>query len=522
MLDPVRILFATSELFPLAKTGGLADVAASLPKALAREGADVELIMPGYEEALDKAEALCDGPSLDGIPGAENARLLRGRVPDSGLPVWFLDAPQLFRDGSGLYTEADGTDRANNPLRFAAFCHAVTRMGLGRTGTGRIPDIVHANDWHTGLVPMMMELEAGQRRPATVFTVHNLAFQGHCGWDWFPKLGLPGEPRVTQAMEFYGVVNFMKPGLCFADAVTTVSPTYAREILTPEFGCGLEGVIGTRADDLYGVLNGIDSTIWDPARSPWLRTGYSGSDISGKRVCKEDVQRELGLDINPDAPLLAFVGRLTWQKMADVLARTLPDILKGEPDRQFIVLGQGDREIEDSFHALHGAFPGRLGIEVGYSERAAHRALAACDILVHGSRYEPCGLTQLYAMKFGAIPLVRPVGGLADTVTDATEKTLADGTATGFYFHGQHDEAKLEGIDRAVSFYRHDLAWRRLQLASMATDFGWDRSARAYLSIYAHALKRRLRAMRMPKNVQSHDLPQSLSQSLGEPRALTA
>ena len=521
MAKPVRILFATSELFPLAKTGGLADVAASLPKALAREGADVQLVMPGYEEALDKAEALTNGPALAGIPGAEDARLLKGRVPDSGLPIWFLDAPRLFRDGGGLYTEVHGGDRANNPLRFAAFCHAVTALGLGRAGVGPMPDIVHANDWHTGLVPMLMELEASKRRPATVFTVHNLAFQGHCGWDWFPRLGLPAAPHVTQAMEFYGVVNFLKPGLCFADAITTVSPTYAREILTPQYGCGLEGVIQTRADSLYGILNGIDSSIWDPALSPWLPANYAGNDIVGKRICKEEVQRELGLTVDPDAPLLAFVGRLTWQKMADVLARSLPDILKREPDRQFIVLGQGDREIEKSLHALSGSFPGRLGIEVGYTERAAHRALAASDILVHGSRYEPCGLTQLYAMRFGAVPLVRPVGGLADTVIDTTDATLADGTATGFHFHGLDEDAKLQGIDRAVEFYRNDLAWRRLQLASMATNFSWDHSARAYMSTYAHALRRRLEAILTPDHVDAAH-PQSLPQSLGQQQALTA
>jgi len=496
MAEPIRILFATSEVFPLAKTGGLADVAASLPAALAREGADVHLIMPGYQEALDKAEALQDGPALANIPGDHGtARLLRGRVPGSGLPVWFLDIPAFYRDGGGLYTNADGSERPDNPVRFAALCHATTALALGRAGSVPIPDIVHTNDWHTGLVPMMMEIEAGPRRPASLFTIHNMAFQGHCGWDWFPRLGLPGDPRVTQAMEFYGVVNFLKPALCFADAITTVSPTYAREIQTPEYGCGLEGVIATRADSLFGILNGIDTAFWDPARSPWLRAAYSAHDISGKRVCKEDVQQELGLKVDPDAPLLAFIGRLTWQKMADVLARTLPAILDREPDRQCIVLGEGDRDIEDALRALDGSFPGRLAIQIGYSERAAHRALAAADILVHGSRYEPCGLTQLYAMRFGTVPLVRPVGGLADTVTDTTEATIADGTATGFYFRGLTDDAELEGIDRAVGVFRHHIAWRRLQLAAMAADFGWARSARAYMEIYACVLRRRLQAL---------------------------
>lgn len=496
MAQQVRVLFATSELFPLAKTGGLADVAASLPAALAREGADVEIVMPGYEEALDRAEGLCDGPRLAGLPGAGHARLLRGRSPDSGLPVWFVDAPDLFRDGGGFYTNPDGTERADNPLRFAMFCHAVTALALGRTNPRHVPDIVHANDWHTGLVPMMMEIEAPVRRPATVFTVHNMAFQGHCGWDWFPRMGLPAEPRVTDALEFYGVVNFLKPGLCFADAITTVSPTYAREIQTPAYGCGLEGVIGTRADRLFGILNGIDTEFWDPARSSWLRAPYSGADISGKRACKMDLQAELGLAIAPDAPLVAFVGRLTWQKMADVLASTLPAMLAREPDRQLVVLGQGDPEIERALGALSGSFPGRLSIEIGYSERAAHRALAASDILLHGSRYEPCGLTQLYAMRFGSIPLVRPVGGLADTVVDATDAAIADGTANGFYFEGLDGTAELEGIDRAIAHYRNDLAWRRLQRAAMSADFGWDRSARGYLGIYRDALCRRFAALR--------------------------
>jgi starch synthase len=476
----------------MAKTGGLADVSASLPAALARLGADMHLLMPGYEEALDRAEQLHTTGFAPAIPEYENVRILTGRSPDSGLPVSFVDIPELYRDGGGLYVNADGSEREDNSVRFAALTHAAAAMALGQIGSAWIPDIVHCNDWHTGLLPLLLRAKATGARPKTVFTVHNMAFQGLCPWTQFESLGLPSGPEITEGIEFYGQVNFLKAGLKFGDMLTTVSPTYAREIQTPEFGCGLEGVVSSRAKDLVGILNGIDTDFWNPMYDRWIAASYSRHDISGKRECKRALQRELGLIQDDNAPLLIFVGRLTRQKMADVLLAALPEILKRGGDRQLAILGQGDKALEDGFRNLMAVFPGRLSVHVGYSEDRAQRLHAGADMLIHGSRYEPCGLTQLYAMRYGTIPIVRPVGGLADTVVEVNDATISTSRATGFHFHGASIEDKLVAVDRAVAMYRQDLAWRRLQRAAMKADFSWDRSARQYLEVYTELRAQRL------------------------------
>lgn len=482
-----RIQFVASEIFPMAKTGGLADVAAALPAALARMGADVRLVMPAYEEALDRAKRLRTIGTIDQVLGFENVRILGGQAPDTGLSISFVDIPALYRDGGGIYLHADGSDRDNNAVRFAALSHAAVDIAQGRAGSVWRPNVVHCNDWHTGLVPLLLRGEAGAR-PATVFTVHNMAFQGQFPIEQMATLGIPAVAGAHDGLEFYGRGNLLKAGLKFADFLTAVSPTYAREIQTSEYGYGLEGVVAARAGTLKGILNGIDSHFWTPTGNRWLAASYSARDIAGKRQCKRDLQQELGLTVDEDAPLLAFIGRLTWQKMADVMRDVLPQVLKREPDRQFALLGQGDRDLEEGFRKLALAFPGRVAVHIGYSEQQAHRLHAGADILIHGSRYEPCGLTQLYAMRFGTPPVVRPVGGLADTVVHANDLTLADGTATGFHFAEASAKAKLRAIDDAVALYRQPLAWRRLQMAAMSSDFNWERSAQEYLGVYDRLL----------------------------------
>ena len=279
-------------------------------------------------------------------------------------------------------------------------------------------------------------------------------------------------------------MSFLKAGLRFSDFLTTVSRTYAREIRTADCGCGMENVVEQRRDRLAGIVNGIDAGFWNPADSPWIAANYARHDLSGKRRCKRALQRELGLVEDDDAPLLVFIGRLTTQKMADIVRDALPALLRRDGALQFALLGQGDRALEQDFTDLAQAFPGRVSAQIGYSEARAHRLHAGGDILVHGSRFEPCGLTQLYAMRFGTIPVVSSVGGLADTVVDATEATLADGTATGVCFEPPTAEALLDALGRAVALYRQPLVWRRLQTAAMACDFNWERSAREYLDIY--------------------------------------
>lgn len=478
----------------MAKTGGLADVAASLPGALARLGVEVRLVMPGYRQALDEVERLQVTGVLPDVLGFENVRILTGRTPDSGLPISLVDIPSLYCDGGDIYLNADGSDRSNNHVRYAVLSHVATAIALGWTDSAWVPDIVHCNDWHTGLIPLLLRSAAGRFGPATVFTVHNMAYQGSFPWSEVEAIGIPADPELRAGLEFYGNANFLKAGLAFGDMVTTVSPTYAQEIQTPEYGFGLEGVIAARDGRLVGILNGIDAEFWNPAGSPWLASQYSARNVGGKARCKRDIQRELGLRMDARAPLTVFIGRLTWQKMADVMVKAVPEMLRREPDCQFALLGQGDRALEDAFRGLTGAFPGRISINIGYSEREAHRLHAGGDILIHGSRYEPCGLTQLYAMRFGAIPIVRPVGGLADTVTDASDDAVSSGTATGFHFTGTDEDAMRAGFDRAIALYHQDLAWRRLRKAGMSCDFSWEQSAHKYLELYTDLVSRRSRA----------------------------
>lgn len=480
----VHVQFVASEIYPLGKTGGLADVCAALPAALTSLGADVHLVMPAYEQALDLAEKPHVAATLDDVLGFEQVRIIAARTPDSGLPVNLIDIPSLYRDGGGIYQNADGSDRNNNALRFAALSQAAAQLAAGHGGSAWRPDIVHGHDWPTGLLPLMLRQQCGRHYPATVFTVHNMSFQGLFPWSEFAALRLPLEAKLAEELEFYGQLSFLKAGLGFSDFVTTVSPTYAREILTQEYGCGLEGLVKAKADRLVGILNGIDTDFWSPSKSKWLEANYSTRDISGKRHCKRALQSELGLAVDDQAPLIIFIGRLTEQKMADVLCKCLPALLAGESDRQFALLGQGNLTLEEDFRAIARAFPGRVSVQTAYSEDRAHRLHAGGDILIHGSRFEPCGLTQLYAMRFGVIPVIRPVGGLADTVVDATEQAVADGTATGFYFQDPTADAMLFVVNRAIQLYRRPLTWRRLQLAAMSCDFNWERSAREYLGIY--------------------------------------
>lgn len=491
---PQRILFAASEIFPLAKTGGLADVCASLPAALAGLGAEVQLVMPGYEQALDLADRPHVTATLDNVLGFENVRIITARTPDTALPINLIDIPELYRNGGGIYQNADGSDRDDNAIRFGVFGQAAAQIAAGRGGSTWHPNIVHCNDWQTGLVPLMLRELCGPEVPATVFTAHNMMFQGLFPWEGRTAFRLPTNDGIEAGLGLHGQLSFLKAGLYFSDSLTTVSPTYAREIQTPDYGYGLEGLVQARAGHLTGILNGINSVFWDPSGNTRLAANYSAQDLSGKRYCKNALQRELGLVEDENAPLIIFVGRLTWQKMADILRDCLPAILAREPDRQFALLGQGERGLEDGFRSIAAAFPGRVSVQIGYCEDRAHRIHAGGDILLHGSQFEPCGLTQLYAMRFGTIPIVRPVGGLADTVVHASEQALVDGTATGVWFEEPSAEAMISAVDHAIWLYRQPLTWRRLQRVAMGVDSSWDRSARQYLTLYSGLWAQRLGA----------------------------
>ena len=476
----MRALFVASEVYPLAKTGGLGDVCRALPIALSKLGVDARLLLPGYPSALDAIAGHRVEAVLDGLMGVERARLIAGHLPGTRLPVWLIDAPSLYRRDGNPYQDSEGRAWPDNARRFAFLSKVGALVGLGFAADWK-PDVVHAHDWHTGLVPMMMAQESA-RPPASVFTIHNLAFQGNFPLDEARRLGLPESCLTPDGLEFHGQASFMKAGIRYADRITTVSRTYAQEILTREFGCGMEGLLQHRRADLVGILNGAEYGLWDPSGDPCLPARYNVGDIGGKRICKDELQRSMGLPVSRETPLLGFVSRLTDQKMADVLIEAVPWIV-GQ-GLQLVVHGQGDAALEGAFSQAAAAHPDHVAVRVGYDEASAHRLQAGADMLLAPARYEPCGLTQLYAMRYGSLPVVRRTGGLADSVVNANRRTLHDRTATGFKFDKAEAPDLVGAMARAVRLFRQPLAWRRLQLQAMAQDYSWDRSARAYLALY--------------------------------------
>lgn len=482
-----RVLMVSSEVYPLAKTGGLADVCAALPAALAGLGADVRVLMPGYPGALDQLQAPRVLARLRPLLGIEGARLVAGRIPDSEVEAWLLDCPSLFRRPGGPYQSPDGLEWSDNALRFGVLCEAAAVLGLGQSAVRWRPDLVHCHDWHAGLVPLLLK-RGDAARPRTVFTLHNAAFQGNFPLAVADRLGLGRALEGPESIEFYGGISFLKAALVHADRITTVSPTYAREILTPEFGCGMDGVLRARDGSLCGILNGIDTALWDPAADPLIEHRYSVDAQGGKQACKRSLQEQLGLGVDPDRPLAIMVNRLTRQKMADVVLDSLGELLQRHPRLQFAMLGQGDRDLEQGFAEVAQAHRGRVSASIGFTEQAAHRLHAGGDLLLHGSRFEPCGLTQMYAMRYGTLPVVRRIGGLADTVVDAGD-AAADGAlaadANGFDFADSSSTALIAALGRGIGVREHrPQAWQKLQTQAMSRDFGWTLSARRYRGLF--------------------------------------
>lgn len=486
----MRVLFVTSEVYPLAKTGGLADVSRALPDALQRGGTDVRILLPGYPAALAQIEAPRIAARLPPVLGIAGATLVCGRLPGTNVPVYLVNAPCLYQREGGVYCAADGQDWADNAQRYAFLCHVAAKLATGRTTLSWKPHVVHANDWHAGLVPLLLAQESGLV-PSTVFTAHNMAFQGNFHPGSLPSIGIPANCYANGDIEFYGQLSFLKAGLRYADRVTTVSPTYAGEVLTPEFGCGLDGLLRARGGNFTGILNGIDTTSWDPATDLHLRQTFHAGDIAGKRICKAELQRAFGLPLSPEAPLIGFVSRLTHQKMADTILEALP-WLAGR-GAQFALLGEGARVLEAEFLRAQDRLEAHVSVRIGYDEAVAHRLQAGCDLLLAPARFEPCGLTQLYALRYGTLPVVRRTGGLADTVVDATAETIAKRTATGFVFDDSTVDALVGVLDRALTLFREPLAWRLLQLQAMAQDFSWEASAARYLALYCEAEREPLR-----------------------------
>ena len=476
----MRILHVASEIYPLVKTGGLADVIASLPVALAKRGLDVRVLLPGFPGILNGMLGLKPVIRIGPAFAAAIITIHVGNLPDSGLLAYVIDAPFLYQRQGNIYVGPDGLDWSDNHRRFGLLGWVAAHMASGELDPDWRPDVVHAHDWHAGLAPIYMAQNPGLKT-ASVFTIHNLAYQGVFPMDCLTDLSLPMRQSILRDIEFHGMISFMKAALVYSKKITTVSPTYAREIRTPDFGCGLDGVLRDRADDLSGILNGVDPEIWNP-EDPDIARPYSADNLKGKMACKLALQSELGLSSQAEGPLFAVVSRLFSQKGMDLLLAALPDLLR--EGAQLAVLGTGEDYLEAGFRHAAAANPEKVAAFVGYDEAMAHRFFAGADVLLVPSRFEPCGLTQLYALRYGTLPLVHRVGGLADTVIDATPGNLKSDSATGFVFDDVDRQAISDSIHEACTLYRDQIAWHQVQRRAMEQDFSWDDSAAHYEALY--------------------------------------
>ncbi len=479
----MQILSVASEVFPLVKTGGLGDVTGALPKYLRRFGIQMKTLVPGYPALLRAVKAMEPVVQFDELFGGP-ATLLQARAAD--LDLLILHAPALYERGGGPYIDDQGNDHPDNWKRFAALSAVAAEIASGLMPQW-CPDIVHTHDWQSALASVYMRYSRARHVPS-VLTVHNLAFQGQFSAGILPALGLPPESHGIDCLEYHGDISFLKGGLQTANAITTVSPTYAREILTAEFGMGLEGVLNARVRDLVGIVNGIDTSIWDPASDAALVERYDYLDITPRLANRARLQTEFGLD-SDDCPIFAVVSRLTWQKGMDILAAVVDGIVA--TGARLAILGSGDAGLEGSLLAAAARHRGRVGVVVGYDEGLSHMMQGGCDAIVIPSRFEPCGLTQLYGLRYGCVPIVARTGGLADTVIDANEAAMSAGVATGFQFAPNNGGALLHAIRRLVDAHADAGLWASIQRQGMKADVSWDRSAEKYVELYRLLLSKR-------------------------------
>lgn len=490
-MSAMNIVFVSSEVEPFAKTGGLADVCGALPRSIARRGARICVITPFYRETSQRIQnpVIVAAFPVSAGPHTFHVQVLAERA-QGDVPVYFVRCDELF-DRDGLY-ESSGRAFIDNHLRFICFSKAVT--GFCRTA-GLQPDILHLNDWQTALIAAFLRQQSDHEPLlhgcASVLTIHNLAYQGLFPPEVFDLTGLPPSFWNPGQLEFWGRINFLKAGIVNADLITTVSPTYAREIIEPEFGCGLEGVLAERAQDLYGILNGADYDVWNPACDPLITTGYDARNLAGKLACKRDLIERFKL--NPtlmQRPLIGCISRLVDQKGFDLIADIFDDLLK--TDMGFVLLGTGEARYHTFFARMAKLHPDRVGVLLAYDTTAAHQIEAGCDLFLMPSRFEPCGLTQIYSLKYGTVPIVRTTGGLADTISDCDENPES---GNGFTFTPCSAEALLDALMRALACYQKPARWSALLQRCMACDFSWDVSAEAYVELYRRAQdkKRELR-----------------------------
>lgn len=478
-----HVLYISSEAFPLIKTGGLADVAGSLPNALLKNSQDVRLLLPAYPEVLKniKKRKIIASTSYYNLA----VDLIETRLPGTNVTVWLVDCPSVFNRPGGPYTDDHGQPWHDNSLRFAIFCHVAVDISLDNFSLTWKPDVVHCNDWQSGLVPALLSLH--KKRPATVFTIHNLAYQGVFDYKTFTDLKLPEQLWHINGLEFYDQFSFIKGGLAYADKITTVSPCYAKEILQPEYGYGLDGLLKHRQNDLVGIINGIDEKQWNPGTDKHLIQNYNKRSLNKKSINKSALQKEYKLPVDASIPMIGMVSRLVEQKGLDIIIQSLPTLLKRPI--QIFILGTGDIHFEIQLTEWVKYYPDRLRVVIGYNESLAHQIEAASDLYLMPSTFEPCGLNQLYSLRYGTLPIATPVGGLADTVIDATEKNIKKGTANGFILKKKSALSLINTIKRSIDTYHDQTIWRKLQINAMSVDSSWKSSAEQYITLYDDVVK---------------------------------
>lgn len=473
----MNVFFVASECSPFVKTGGLGDVVGALPSALTALGANVKVMLPAYpalQSVLESGTLVLETEDIHGGP----ARLVAATA--EGLDLLLLDAPHLYDRPGSIYLDPDGNDWSDNHLRFGALCELGARVAIEGI-KGWKPDVVNAHDWQAGLVPAYMNQQSGEKPPC-VLTIHNIAFQGLFSPMHLETLRLSHELYTSGDLEYFGNLSFLKAGISLSAKITTVSPTYARELLQPEFGMGLDGLLRARRADLTGILNGIDMNAWDPETDAALVARYSSRSLKRKAQNRAEVESRFGLASNPDTPLFCAISRLSHQKGLDLLIEALPALV--ERGARLAVLGSGDKDLESNFIAAAHRYAGSVGVVIGYDESLSHLLQGGSDAILVPSRFEPCGLTQLYGLRYGTLPVVARTGGLADTVIDANEAAITQGCATGFQFSPTTATALSHTIDRVCSLFKNPKVWNSMMRRAMSQSLSWEKSAAEYLRMY--------------------------------------
>jgi len=478
----LKVLFACSEATPFIKTGGLADVCGSLPIALSKLGVDVRLVLPGYPSIIEQFPEAVETSKLDLLGVDDPVSILKVIYHQGPITLYIVNSPQMFDRQGNPYIDESGNDWPDNALRFGLFSRVVTCLALGFGTPDWRADIVHCHDWQTGLVPALLSLQTDS--PPSLFTIHNLAYQGNFPKSEFAALELPEQLWTPDGIEFYDKISFMKAGLVFANKINTVSNNYCAEICTAEYGFGFEGLLRKRVNDLSGIVNGVDYDTWNPATDKLISKPYSETNFSiNKPENKRFLQQLVGLPEDPGLPVIGMVGRLVIQKGIDLLIESLPELMT--QNLQLIILGVGEKRFHESLLEAKKIYHNKLAVLFEYSEKHAHAIQAGSDMFIMPSRFEPCGLSQIYSLRYGTIPIVRKTGGLADTVFNTTEKRLNDKTATGFVFKQPTPESLIKTVNRALAAYKQPSLWKKLMHTTMTQIFSWETSAKKYRQLYS-------------------------------------